>query len=178
MELTRTKHVDWMGGEAALKAAVSDYPAWTRRDHPYGRAPPVELESPEHDSESKSPSFQGIPPGASLPPLSLLDQPWSSLDLPWSSPNQPWSPPDQSWPSPVTPSRDSLLTETLFDTSSNPVYSSQYSYDWSPQASLFLTSPYRTFGSPGVLLQVHHVQDVKSECDVPVYFARLDEERG
>ncbi|KAG9033673.1 hypothetical protein FS837_002405, partial [Tulasnella sp. UAMH 9824] len=61
MELTRKEHADWMGGEDALKAAVPDYPVWTQRDHPYGRAPSLEPESSKHDAESESPSLPPTP---------------------------------------------------------------------------------------------------------------------
>ncbi|KAG8934964.1 hypothetical protein FRC00_011640, partial [Tulasnella sp. 408] len=60
MELTRKEHADWMGGEDALKAAVPDYPVWTQRDHPYGRAPSREPELSEHDAEGDSPSLPPI----------------------------------------------------------------------------------------------------------------------
>ncbi|KAG9016002.1 hypothetical protein FRB90_003893, partial [Tulasnella sp. 427] len=61
MVRTRREHAQWMGGEDALRAAVPDYPVWTPRDHPYGRAPSPEPESsPKQDGEqsesSSSPS--------------------------------------------------------------------------------------------------------------------------
>ncbi|KAG9039681.1 hypothetical protein FS837_000934 [Tulasnella sp. UAMH 9824] len=61
MELTRKEHVDWMGGEDALNAAVPDYPVWTQRDHPYGRPPSLKAASSKHDAESESPSLPLVP---------------------------------------------------------------------------------------------------------------------
>lgn len=57
MELTRKEHAQWMGGDEALRAAVPDYPVWTQRDHPYGRAPSLEPESSKNDHESDSSSL-------------------------------------------------------------------------------------------------------------------------
>ncbi|KAG8935165.1 hypothetical protein FRC01_007398 [Tulasnella sp. 417] len=56
MEITRKEHAEWMGGEDALKIAVPDYPAWTQRDHPYGRAPSVGPEESKHEAQSQSPT--------------------------------------------------------------------------------------------------------------------------
>ncbi|KIO32615.1 hypothetical protein M407DRAFT_18381 [Tulasnella calospora MUT 4182] len=129
MELTRKEHVGWMGGEDALKAAVPDYPIWAQRDHPYGRAPSLEPDSGNHDVESTTPLILSA----------------AGLQTPTSSP--PLTSPDQPWLSPVTPHQDHFFNTTLFDTSSNSVYGSQYPDDAASQASLFLTSPDPTMGS-------------------------------
>lgn len=261
MELTRKEHVEWMGGEDALKAAVPDYPMWAQRDHPYGRAPSLEPELPKHDAESESPSLSstpelvvsspepvdtalvptttgtlkawaphGPPPITSMShgllvpsnpfimsaagpqtPTSTTGQAWYGkghsysdsmlpnytaplLSYPIPSPTMssdaftipgleretlfspgssspPLTSPEQPWLSPVTPHQDHFFNTTLFDTSSNSVYGSQYSDDAASQVSLFLTSPDPTMGSLSVLPQAHHVQDVKSECGLPIYFS-------
>ncbi|KAG8935174.1 hypothetical protein FRC01_007407 [Tulasnella sp. 417] len=188
MERTRKEHAKWMGGEDALKAAVPDYPIWTRREYPYGRAPSVEPEPSKQEPQEPVDPFvpttttqawyggsltypDPLLPNCTAPilPYQLSSPTTVSSGLEWGIPpppgalssSPPLAPPYEQFYSPETPYNDNFLA-TLSGTSSNSIYSSQ-SLDDAASSDLSVL---------GVLPQAHLIQNITPELYFDLTFPK------